>query len=120
MMFSEIVPPKTWGHLLSQMVSWQEKQFPKATTASTLKHIKREIEKELEPNPDNLDEWVDLFFLVVQGMQKAAEVRWGDEPGREDAMIREVRKKLVENRDLRRWPGADEEGVYEHDRSQEP
>lgn len=104
--------PTTWGELIREMVMWQRKQFPESTSSSTLKHLKKEIVNELESNPSNLDEWVDIFFFAIQGMDRAANEAGIPDHG--SHMLRKVIRKLDENRFARTWPGPDSEGVYEH------
>ena len=95
----------SWDRILEEMHQWQLHQFPQATPHSALAHIKKEL-KELDDTPYDMEEWVDLFFLTIQGLTKLA---------REDlnAVRYEIYAKLIKNHN-REWGQPDADGVVEH------
>lgn len=90
--------------LIDDIAQWQEKQFPDATHVGALNHLKKEC-KELDKDPDDLEEWADAFFMVLQGGRKAA--------GSLDRFMAEVSLKLQKN-EARTWAPMAEDGTVEH------
>jgi hypothetical protein len=85
---------------------------PGLRTTGVLDHITKEIE-EVRADPTDLDEWVDLIILALDGAQ-----RLGVEP---QAIIDAVVSKQARN-EKRTWPDwrtADPDKAIEHDRSGE-
>jgi len=63
--------------------------------AGVVEHIRREL-KEIEENPSDLIEWVDVIFLAMDGAMRSA--------GADGAALAEaMRVKLAENK-CREWP----------------
>jgi Protein of unknown function (DUF550) len=83
---------------------------PGPRTAGVLDHMRKEI-AEVEANPYDLDEWVDLIILAIDGAWRS-----GHTP---DQIIAAVIAKQTKN-EARTWPDwrtADTDAAIEHDRS---
>lgn len=91
--------------LLADIASWQDKQFPEGTQSGALNHLKKEC-KELERNPDDIEEWADALFMVIQGGRKAA-------GGSLEHFMQEVNYKLLKNMS-RQWGEMAPDGTVEH------
>lgn len=94
----------------------RQRDFSRATfgpgqrTLGVLDHIRKEL-AEIEADPDDLMEWVDVIILAFDGAWRA-----GWEP---DEIINAVKKKQYRN-EQRTWPDwrtASEDKAIEHDRS---
>ena len=92
------------------IVEWQRKTFPAATSVSKLKHLKKEIERELIPAlesnaPGRPHEYADCFLLLF-GSAAMDGMTWND-------IVKAIEEKflIVQHR---QWKDADENGVYEH------
>lgn len=98
--------PYAWyADLLVDVADWQDDQFPEGTHVGALNHLKKEC-KELDKNPDDVEEWADAFFMVLQGGRKAAD-------GNLATFLRAVDKKLWKNKQ-RVWGKMAEDGTVEH------
>jgi Protein of unknown function (DUF550) len=91
-----------WEELFQQINEWQKLTFPAATAFSNAKHIQKEIEREIIPDPENPTEWADALFLVIG----ASFVVCSD-------FKQVVLDKFKENK-LRKWGKPDADGVVEH------
>lgn len=89
--------------VLRAVQAWQAETFTRATTASVLAHLRREV-AELAAAPTDPSEWADVLILAVGGLGTLGL----------DAET-EVRRKLDLNR-TRQWAEPDAEGVVEHRR----
>ena len=83
---------------------------PGARTLGILDHIRKEL-LEIEAEPDDLGEWVDVIILAFDGAYRA-----GHEP---QAILTAIAAKQARN-EARTWPDwrtADPNKAIEHDRS---
>lgn len=87
--------------VVAEVNVWQAVTFPRATPASVVEHLRREV-VELVADPTNTSELADVVFLAV-GLAQTL--------GVDLAQI--VADKLAVNRQ-RAWGQADEFGVVEH------
>lgn len=93
---------------------WSRETFgPGDRYSGVIEHIRREL-KEIEANPSDLTEWVDVIFLAMDGA-------WRSSGADGEAIVRKMLEKHKINRE-RRWPdwrslGAD--GVSEHVKDEE-
>lgn len=93
---------------------WSRETFgPGDRYSGVIEHIRREL-KEIEANPSDLTEWVDVIFLAMDGA-------WRSAGADGEAIVRKMLEKHKINRE-RRWPdwrslGAD--GVSEHVKDEE-
>lgn len=85
---------------------------PGARTAGVIDHIRKEL-KEVESSPHDLEEWVDLILLSLDGAWRA-----GFNP-EEIALAILLKQKKNENRKWPDWRTADPSKAIEHDRSGE-
>ena len=86
---------------------------PGRRTGGILDHIRKEL-VEIEDEPTNLNEWVDVVILALDGAWRA-----GWEP---DQIIAAIKAKQALN-EIRRWPDWQTLGdsvAIEHDRSYQP
>lgn len=98
---------------LERQRAWSAKTFgPGERTAGVLDHIRKEL-LEVEADPSDVKEWVDLVILALDGAWRA-----GHEP-REivDAIVAKQTKN--EGRTWPDWRTADPTKAIEHDRSGE-
>jgi hypothetical protein len=100
------------AHLMRQR-AFSEKTFgPGARTAGVLDHIRKEL-REIEANPADIEEWVDVIILAFDGAWRA-----GWEP---HDIVKAIVAKQTKN-EARTWPDwrtADPNKAIEHDRSGE-
>lgn len=94
-------------HLLRQRAFSRATFGPGARTQGVLDHIRKEL-VEVEKSPDDLEEWVDLILLALDGAWRA-----GHEPYE---ICMEIEAKQGRN-ELRTWPDwrtADPDKAIEH------
>ena len=99
---------------LERQRGFSERTFgPGARTAGVLDHIRKEL-KEIEQDPLELEEWVDVILLALDGAWRA-----GHEPA---AIARGIDAKMTKNeqRDWPDWRTAPEGRAIEHVRGEEP
>lgn len=92
---------KTFEELQPEIVAWQRKTFPKATSKSIAVHLSREA-RELLANPKSGPEIADVVFLAI------AAAAWAGVD-----LMDEVRSKFAINL-ARTWGEPDADGVVEH------
>lgn len=81
-------------HLRRQR-SWSDQTFgPGARSAGVIDHIRKEL-REIEDNPTDLEEWIDVIILAFDGATRA-----GHSP--EDVIAALVAKQ--EKNEARQWP----------------
>ena len=102
------------AHLHRQR-KFSEKTFgPGARTEGVIDHIRKEL-REIETDPTDIMEWVDVIILAFDGAWRA-----GWEP---EAIVQAIAEKQTRN-EARKWPDwrtADPNMAIEHIRSpQEP
>ncbi|WP_246705130.1 dATP/dGTP pyrophosphohydrolase domain-containing protein [Rhizobium sp. RM] len=98
---------------IAGFAEWNLRTFgPGMRTAGTLDHIRKEC-REIEANPNDPKEWVDIILLGINGL-----VRQGHTPAQ---IIAEIHGKHEVN-EARIWPDwrtTDPARAIEHDRSSE-
>lgn len=101
-------------HLIRQQMRWSAETFgPGARTDGILAHITKEI-IEVRAEPDDLEEWVDLIILSLDGA-------WRSGGGRSAEEIVEMLNFKYEKNFGRRWPdwrAAPEDQPIEHIRGE--
>lgn len=81
---------------LEAQIAFSEKTFgPPRGSKGVIDHIKKEL-KEIEENPEDLEEWVDLMILSFDGA-------WREGYSPEEMMLG-LWKKLKINSEQRVWP----------------
>lgn len=83
---------------------------PGARTLGVIDHIRKEL-REIEADPADIEEWVDIIMLAFDGAWRA-----GWEP---EQIVTALAGKLAKN-EARTWPDwrtADPNKAIEHDRS---
>lgn len=98
---------------ISRFAEWNLRTFgPGMRTAGTVDHIRKEC-CEIEANPTDPKEWVDIILLGINGL-----VRQGRSPLE---IISEIHGKheINENRDWPDWRSTDPLKAIEHDRTAE-
>ena len=88
--------------LFADIAAWQREKFPHATPASTLVHLRHEIEHELRVDPTNGPEQADILILLIQLADRSG-----------NNLLDEVYAKFVLNQG-RSWQAPDADGVVEH------
>jgi uncharacterized protein YbaP (TraB family) len=98
------------AHLQRQR-EFSERAFgPGARTHGVLDHIRKEL-TEIEDAPDDLNEWVDVVILALDGAWRA-----GHQPQEIiDAIV--AKQARNEGRTWPDWRTADPDKAIEHDRS---
>ena len=98
------------AHLIRQR-EWSTETFgPGARTRGITDHIRKEL-REIEVEPDDLREWIDVVILALDGAW-----RTGADP---QQIIDALLAKQTKN-EQRKWPDwrtASEDEAIEHDRS---
>jgi hypothetical protein len=95
------------NHLVDQREFSQRTFGPGERTKGVLDHIRKEIE-EVEKEPDDLFEWVDLAILALDGAWRA-----GYEP---EEIAWAFKEKMAKNK-ARKWPdwrNQDPDKAIEH------
>ncbi len=95
------------GHLARQR-DWSRKTFgPGRRTLSITDHIRKEL-AEIEADPDDVLEWIDVAILALDGAWRA-----GWEP---DEVIAQIKRKqaINEGREWPDWRTGSEERAIEH------
>lgn len=85
---------------------------PGTRAAGVIDHIRKEL-REIEADPTDVEEWIDVIILAFDGAWRA-----GFEPAR---IVEAIIAKQTKN-EARRWPDwrtADPDKAIEHDRSGE-
>jgi hypothetical protein len=92
---------------------WSRETFgPAKRTEGVLNHIKKEL-KEVRAKPDDLDEWIDIIILALDGAW-----RRGHEP---EDIVKALVAKQGRN-EARKWPDwrtRSENEAIEHDRTED-
>lgn len=96
---------------LDRQRAWSRQTFgPGRRTLGVLDHIRKEL-AEIEANPLDVGEWVDVIILAFDGAWRA---------GWEPRQIIDAIKAKQQRNEARVWPnwrGASEDVAIEHDRS---
>jgi hypothetical protein len=98
------------AHLVRQRVFSERTFGPGPRTLGVIDHIRKEL-IEIEADPTDLGEWVDVIILAFDGAWRA-----GHEP---QQIIDAIMAKQARN-EARRWPDwrtADRDRAIEHDRT---
>lgn len=96
--------------LIDEWMAWGKRQFPHATAATQLAHLRQEVE-ELIGDPNDLMEYADVFALMLSALYSSGY-------SFED-LVGAMREKLVINQS-RNWGPANEFGFVEHVRDERP
>lgn len=95
----------------ARQIEWSKNTFgPSLRTKGVCDHIRKEL-VEIEADPHDLNEWVDVIILAMDGFW-----RHGGSP---DDLLPRLQSKQVKNF-ARKWPdwrGMSEDKAIEHDRS---
>jgi hypothetical protein len=108
----------SWDSIISQIIRWQRKEFPSVTANSSARHLMQEC-GELLHAPNDLEEWADAFFIVLQGADRVI-----SSPAMQAGLVRDlpvgevlllaVQAKFEKNK-ARTWKLPDEKtGVINH------
>lgn len=98
---------------LARQAAWSEKTFGPGTRAKgVVDHIRKEL-KEIEADPGDLKEWIDVVILALDGAWRS-----GASP---DQIIAALAAKQAKNeaRDWPDWRTMDPDKAIEHDRSKD-
>lgn len=91
--------------LLKEQKNFSKKTFGKDyKLSSVLAHLRKET-KEIEKDPDDIEEWADAFLLLSDGLWRAGH-------SFED-LLKASKEKLEKNK-RRKWGKPNNEGVVEH------
>lgn len=94
-------------HLYRQR-EWSERTFgPGLRTKGVVDHIRKEL-KEIEDNPTDLSEWVDVIILSLDGAWRA-----GYSPAEIISGIK-AKQMINENRKWPDWKTSSEDEAIEH------
>ncbi|MCU1592444.1 MAG: hypothetical protein JWP11_3700 [Frankiales bacterium] len=109
----ETPPPAIDAEHLAHQREWSERTFgPGPRTKGVLDHIRKEL-AEIEADPSDVTEWVDVVILALDGAWRA-----GWEP---QEIIDAIKAKQAKN-EARTWPDwrtMSADRAIEHDRSQD-
>lgn len=98
----------------ARQIEWSRETFgPAKRTKGVIEHIRKEL-REIEAEPDDLSEWVDVIILAMDGFW-----RHGGTP---EALMPALLAKQEKNM-ARAWPDwrtMSEDDAIEHDRSADP
>lgn len=96
-----------------RQIDWSRETFgPSLRTKGVIDHIRKEL-KEIEQNPHDLSEWVDVVILAMDGFWRHG----GNASDLLPALLAKQRKNMA-----RTWPDwrtMSEDTAIEHDRSQD-
>ena len=97
------------AELYDSRAAWSERTFgPGDKYAGVVEHIRREL-AEIERNPADLEEWVDVVMLAMDGAFRSAKADGA-------AFWAAFRAKAAKN-EARQWAPPDAAGVVEHVRA---
>lgn len=103
-LFEEVISPDA----INAQRAWSDETFgPGARTAGVLAHIRKELD-EIAADPADLNEWVDVIILAVDGATRAGHSG--------QALVAAYHSKMAKNR-ARTWPDwrdFDEDQPIEH------
>lgn len=111
----QIVRDWNWslGQYIRRQWAWSKETFgPGQRTKGVIDHIKKEL-KEIEKEPDDLEEWTDVIILAMDGFW-----RHGGTP----ELLTEILDQKQRKNFAREWPDwrtMSEDKAIEHDRSNE-
>lgn len=101
-------------HHLERQSGWSHQTFgPGPRTEGVLDHIRKELD-EIEADPGDLAEWIDVVILAFDGAWRA-----GHSPA-EIVVALEAKQTKNEGRVWPDWRTADPNKAIEHDRSAVP
>jgi len=97
-----------------RQIEWSKRTFgPALRTKGVLDHIRKEL-KEIEADPHDLSEWIDVVILAMDGFWRHG--------GTAEQLMARLQAKQDKNF-ARAWPDwrtMSEDHAIEHDRSGEP
>lgn len=90
---------------------WSRRTFGEGDRyQGVIEHIRREL-KEIEKDPADLEEWVDVVMLAMDGAWRSA--------GANGVRFWEAFDAKAAKNEKRKWKAPDADGVVEHDRSED-
>lgn len=93
---------------IQEQIKFSSKTFgPGRRTKGLIDHIRKEL-KEIEAEPDDLEEWIDLLTLAIDGAWRA-----GHTPSQIDGGLTRKRVKNI-GRDWPDWESIGEDKAIEH------
>ena len=95
------------AHLYRQRAFSRATFGPGQRTAGVIDHIRKEL-AEIEGNPRDRSEWIDVILLALDGAWRA-----GYSPEHLAAAIR-LKQDVNENRDWPNWRGTPQDKAIEH------
>lgn len=101
------------GEFIDKLYAWSLEAYgPGQRTAGILDHIRKEL-YEIEKDPQDLEEWIDVILLALNGAQR---LNVGGE-----AILEAFYKKCIKNvkRTWPEWKDLDPNKAIEHDRSKD-
>lgn len=110
-------------YLLTKQIKWATKAFgPHFRWQGILDHAAKEL-AEIEAKPDDIEEWIDLWFLAFDGGWRLLHDQhpFASEEALTEMWATAYREKLAKN-ESREWPDwrtADPTKAIEHNRSGE-
>ena len=82
-------------HYIDNQIDWSFKAFgPGERTKGIIDHIRKEL-KEIEAKPDDVEEWIDVIILALDGAWRA-----GSSPSQ---IMEALEYKQIKNQ-KRQWP----------------
>jgi hypothetical protein len=89
-----------FGAYIQNHIQWSRKTFGEGPKVEgIIKHIQKEL-NEIRENPSNLEEWVDVMILAIDGAWRA-----GHAPL---SIVKMLMSKQLKNR-MREWPPISEQ-----------
>ena len=114
-------PPRLHDHLPDQ-IAWSHTTFgPERRTQGVIKHMRKEM-KEVLDAPHDLEEWIDLVLLALDGAWRCQGPDVPLDPHARATQVMDALTAKFAKKQARQWPdwrslGPDE--AVEHDRSDE-
>lgn len=114
--FHDVVPSVRFD-LIAHL--WRQREFsartfgPGQRTKGVLDHIRKEL-AEIEADPADISEWVDVIILAFDGAWRAG---WEPEDIADAILAKQIKN---EKRVWPDWRTADPDKAIEHDRSHDP
>ena len=102
--------PFDLARFYDEKAAWSRKTFGAASYSGVLKHLAKEL-VEVTAKPSDLEEWADIVLLALDGASRHAGAT-GEE------FVAALQAKQQKNL-ARKWAPPCEDGVSEHDRSEE-
>jgi len=96
-----------------RQIAWSRETFgPALRTKGVIDHIRKEL-REIEQDPHDLSEWIDVVILAMDGFWRHG----GEASALLPALVAKQRKNMA--RTWPDWRGMSEDSAIEHDRSKD-